>query len=54
MLNMSCRICGRQQVWGLLSSASWGADARGEPSVCPDCLQKHPDWRDQAEEVAGD
>jgi hypothetical protein len=54
MLNMSCQLCGRQQVWGLMSSAAWGADARGEPTVCPECKDKHPDWQDRIAEAVGD
>jgi hypothetical protein len=45
---MVCRICGRSQVYGLLSSQSWGKLA-DQPCVCPECKSKHSDWQTRAE-----
>lgn len=49
MKRLSCRICGRQEVWGILSSAAWGETNDGEGRVCPNCITEHNDWRDRAE-----
>lgn len=59
-LYLHCAICDRKQADGLLSGAAWprfevGPDAaRDHPGlqgtalrVCPTCVGRHPDWRDQ-------
>ncbi|MFL6040283.1 MAG: hypothetical protein ACJ740_02640 [Gaiellales bacterium] len=51
---MQCRLCGRQETWGLLSSQRWGQEG-GKYCACPTCMAEHPDWRDKlAESAAGD
>jgi hypothetical protein len=52
-LNVRCAICGQHQVGGILSSAAWGrlAEADG-PLACPNCVEKHPDWRDRLQAAA--
>jgi hypothetical protein len=47
-LHLRCEICGTHQVGGLLSSTAWGRlDGADGPLACPDCVQEHPDWREQ-------
>jgi hypothetical protein len=46
---LNCRICGRQEVWGILSSAAWGQTNDGDGRVCPNCMTEHTDWRERAE-----
>ena len=47
---LTCAICRRRQVVGLLSMQSWGT-VTGAQGVhaCPDCQQEHLDWREQLE-----
>ncbi len=40
MKRLSCRICGRQEVWGLLSSHAWGHTEDGQGRICPACVTK--------------
>jgi hypothetical protein len=50
---MQCRLCGRKEVWGLLSSQRWGRE--GETyCACPTCMQQDPDWRDKLAASSGD
>jgi hypothetical protein len=57
---LRCALCDRQQADGLISGAAWGrfelpAEAEVEhPALrgtslraCPECIQRHPDWREQ-------
>jgi hypothetical protein len=50
---MQCQLCGRQEVWGLLSSQSWGKQ-NGRYCACPSCMAENPDWRDKVAEAVGD
>jgi hypothetical protein len=60
-LYLRCAICDRQQAEGIISSAAWGRLelANGvqveHPALkgltlraCPTCVERHPDWKDQA------
>jgi hypothetical protein len=49
--HLSCRICGRREVWGIMSSTAWGHTDDGEGRVCPSCVSEHEDQREHA---AGD
>jgi len=47
-LNLTCQLCGRRQVGGLLSAATWGhLDGADGPVACPTCVEEHADWRDR-------
>jgi hypothetical protein len=46
---LSCQICGRQEVWGILSSAAWGQTGDGDGRICPTCISEHNDGHERAE-----
>jgi len=50
---LTCSICRRRQVVGLLSMQSWAtAESSSSVLACPDCQADHADWRDQLERLA--
>jgi hypothetical protein len=52
---LTCDICGLRKPVGIMSAQAW-REVNGEGTVaraCPDCQQKHPDWKHQLERVAG-
>jgi hypothetical protein len=48
--SLRCMLCGRKEVWGLLSSMAWGRveNGRGSVEVCPECQRENADWRTEA------
>ncbi len=52
---LTCAICRRRQAVGIMSAQAWGVvnGASTDVHACPDCQQKHPDWRNQLERLAG-
>ena len=50
MKSLRCMLCGRKEVWGLLSSMAWGRveNGRGSVEVCPECQRENADWRTEA------
>jgi hypothetical protein len=65
-LYLHCAICDRKQADGLISGAAWGrfevdpAHVGDHPSlkgnalrVCPTCVGRHPDWREQLRAALG-
>jgi hypothetical protein len=46
-LLLHCAICGRHEVGGLLSAASWAQVEEDGPAACPSCVQQHSDWRER-------
>jgi hypothetical protein len=48
--SLRCMLCGRKEVWGLLSSMAWGKaeNGHGPIEVCPECQREHADWRTRA------
>ena len=51
MKKLVCAICGRQDVWGLISSMAWGTGQNGgDARACPDCVSKHGDWQQRIEQ----
>ena len=52
---LTCAICRRRQVVGILSMQSWGSVSGAEGVyACPDCQQEHRDWRDQLARLDAD
>jgi hypothetical protein len=52
-IGLSCAICGRHQVVGMLSAASWRrSDAAETVRACPDCVESRSDWRERLEAAA--
>jgi hypothetical protein len=51
---LNCRICGRREVWGVLSSNAWAHTDDGEGRVCPNCVSEHDDWRERAGQEPSD
>ena len=47
---LSCRLCGRQEVWGILSSNAWGHTTDGEGRICPTCITKHGDGKEREDQ----
>jgi hypothetical protein len=45
---LSCTVCGRQEVWGLISSHAWGHTNDGEGRICPNCVSQQGDRRERA------
>ena len=48
---LTCAICGQRKPVGIMSAQAWGK-IETNPKIlyaCPDCQQKHTDWRDQLE-----
>ena len=65
-LYLRCAICDRQQADGLISGAAWGRLelANGveaeHPALkgmalraCPNCIGRHPDWKERALNALG-
>jgi len=51
---LTCAICGQQKPVGIMSAQAWGVvnGGAGTLHACPDCQQKHSDWRQQLERQA--
>lgn len=50
MKRLNCRLCGRQEVWGILSSNAWGHTTDGEGRICPTCITKHGDGKEREDQ----
>jgi hypothetical protein len=52
---LTCDICGLRKPVGIMSAQAW-REVNSEGTVaraCPDCQQKHPDWQQKLERIAG-
>ena len=51
---LTCDLCKRRQPVGIMSVQAWGVvnGATSAVHACPDCQQKHGDWRDQLQRLA--
>lgn len=46
---LTCSLCSRRKPVGIMSAQAWGV-VNGDSTVahaCPDCQEKHRDWREQ-------
>jgi hypothetical protein len=51
---LTCAICRLRKHVGIMSGQAWGV-VNGESATmhaCPDCQQKHLDWREQLTRLA--
>ena len=46
---LTCAICGQRKPVGIMSAQAWGVvnGSAGTAHACPNCQQKHADWRQQ-------
>ena len=49
---LTCVLCGQRKAVGIMSAQAWGVvnGASGSVHACPECQQKHSDWRAQLEQ----
>jgi hypothetical protein len=49
-LFVTCAICGRKEMLGLLSAGAWNAVETEQGDVlqaCPACTEQHRDWKER-------
>jgi len=50
---LTCALCRRRKPVGIMTAQAWGTVNGGSrvAHACPDCQDRHPDWRDQLTEL---